>query len=56
MSSKIVSAAVLAGLLAAVSAPVAANAADAAAPKTKAECLKVKDMHWDKKTNACVKK
>lgn len=55
MSSKIVSAAVVASVLAVMSAPVVANAEDAA-PKTKAECLKTKDMHWDKKTNACVKK
>ena len=54
MISKVVSAAVLTGLLMAVSAPVVANAADA--PATKATCKKAKDMKWDKKTKACVKK
>ena len=52
MSAKILSAALVAGLLLAVSAP--AFAADA--PKTKAECEKTKDMKWDDATKACVKK
>jgi hypothetical protein len=50
--SKILSAAIVAGLLFAVTAP--AFAADA--PKTKAECEKMKDMKWDDATKACVKK
>ena len=50
--SKILSAAVIAGLICAVSAP--AFAADA--PKTKAECAKMTDMKWDSKTKTCVKK
>ena len=52
MSAKILSAALVAGLLLAVSAP--AFAADA--PKTKAECEKTKDMKWDDATKACMKK
>jgi ABC-type Fe2+-enterobactin transport system substrate-binding protein len=54
MLSRILSGAVLAGLLLAVSAPIAAYAADA--PKTKADCEKAKDMKWDEKTSKCVKK
>ena len=54
MLSKFVSAAVLAGLLWTVSAPMVAYAADA--PKTKAECEKAKDMKWDEATKTCVKK
>jgi ABC-type Fe2+-enterobactin transport system substrate-binding protein len=54
MLSKILSGAVLAGLLLAVSAPIAAYAADA--PKTKADCEKAKDMKWDDKAGKCVKK
>jgi ABC-type Fe2+-enterobactin transport system substrate-binding protein len=54
MISKVLSAAVMAGLLAAVSAPVVAYAADA--PKTKSACKKVTGMKWDKKTKSCVKK
>ncbi len=50
--SKILSTAIIAGLLFSVSAP--AFAADA--PKTKAECSKMTDMKWDSKTKACVKK
>jgi hypothetical protein len=50
MSAKIVSSAVVTALLLAFTAP--AFAADA--PKTKADCEKVKDMKWDGK--ACVKK
>ena len=48
MISKILSGAVLAGLLLSVSAPIVAVAADA--PKTKADCKKAKDMKWDKTT------
>lgn len=54
MISKVLSAAVMAGLLMTVAAPVVAYAADA--PKTKAACKKVKGMKWDAKTKACVKK
>jgi len=49
---KILSIAVVVGLLFAVTAP--AFAADA--PKTKAECEKLTDMKWDAKTKTCVKK
>lgn len=56
MISKIVRGAVLTGVLVAFSAPIVANAADADAPKTKAECKKAKDMKWDKTTKSCVKK
>ncbi len=57
MISKILGGAVIAGLLLSVSAPVVAFADDAAAaPKTKADCKKAKDMKWDKATKACVKK
>ena len=52
MSAKILSTAIIAGLLLAASAP--AFAADA--PKTKADCEKTKDMKWDDATKACVKK
>jgi ABC-type Fe2+-enterobactin transport system substrate-binding protein len=54
MISKILSGAVLAGLLLSVSAPIVAVAADA--PKTKAECKKAKDMKWDTTTKTCVPK
>ena len=50
--SKILSTAIVAGLLFAVTAPVLA----ADAPKTKAECEKMKDMKWDVAAKACVKK
>jgi hypothetical protein len=50
--SKILSTAVVGGLLFALAAP--AFAADA--PKTKAECEKLTDMKWDSKTKTCVKK
>ena len=53
MISKVLSGAVIAGLLMAVSAPVVAYADDAAAaPKTKAECKKAKGK-WDKKAKTC---
>ena len=55
MIAKILSGAVIGGLLLAVSAP-ASFAEDAAPPKTKAECKKMKDMTWDKTTKTCVKK
>ena len=55
MIAKILSGAVIGGLLLAVSAPVS-FAEDAAPPKTKAECKKMKDMTWDKTTKTCVKK
>ena len=54
MISKILSGAVLAGLLLSVSAPIVAVAADA--PTTKADCTKAKDMKWDKTTKTCVPK
>jgi ABC-type Fe2+-enterobactin transport system substrate-binding protein len=54
MIAKILSGALLAGYMLAVSAPIVAVAADA--PKTKADCKKAKDMKWDKTTKACVKK
>ena len=50
--SKILSTAIIAGLLFAVTAP--AFAADA--PKTKADCEKTKDMKWDDAKKVCVKK
>jgi hypothetical protein len=53
MLSKIASGMVLAGILFAVSVPMAAYAAEA--PTTKAECKKAKDMKWDRKSKACVK-
>jgi hypothetical protein len=70
MSAKILSTAIVAGLLLAVAAPAfaadappaaaptppAAKAGTAAAPKTKADCNKLTDMKWDKKTKTCVKK
>lgn len=55
MISKLLSGALVAGVLLAVSAPVVAYAEDAA-PKTKADCKKAKDMKWDKGTNTCVHK
>ena len=50
--SRFLNTAIVAGLLFALTAP--AFAADA--PKTKAECEKMKDMKWDDATKACVKK
>lgn len=52
MSAKILSTALVAGLLLAVAAP--AFAADE--PKTKADCEKAKGMKWDDKASKCVKK
>ena len=54
MSARISSAAIIAGLLLAASAP--AFAAEPAAPTTKADCEKMKDMKWDDAKKACVKK
>ena len=50
--SKILSTAIVAGILFSITAP--AFAADA--PKTKAECKKLTDMKWDATTKTCVKK
>ncbi len=54
MSAKILSSAIVAGLLLAFTAP--AFAAEPAAPTTKADCEKMKDMKWDDAKKACVKK
>ncbi len=54
MSAKIISFAVMSGLLLAVAAPVIAIAGEP--PKTKADCEKAKDMQWDEKTGTCIKK
>jgi len=48
MSKKIMSNAILAGLLFGLAAPIA--------PKTKAECEKMTNMKWDDATSKCVKK
>jgi hypothetical protein len=53
MIKKILSGAVLAGVLMAAAAPVV-YAADA--PATKHDCAKHKDMKWDDATSKCVKK
>jgi hypothetical protein len=53
MSKKIMSTAILAGLLFGLAAPIA-QAKDA--PKTKAECEKMTNMKWDDATSKCVKK
>jgi len=50
--SKVLSTAIVAGLLFGIAAPVFA----ADAPKTKAECKKLTDMKWDSATKTCVKK
>jgi hypothetical protein len=52
MIAKILSAAVFAGFV--FSVVPAAHAADA--PKTKADCEKMKDMKWDATAKKCVKK
>jgi hypothetical protein len=54
MSAKIVSTAIIAALLLGATAP--AFAAEPAAPTTKADCEKAKDMKWDDAKKACVKK
>jgi hypothetical protein len=56
MSSKVLSAAVLASFLAGVAAPVVAFAEDKPAPTTKKECNKAPGMKWDKTTKTCVPK
>jgi hypothetical protein len=53
MIAKLLSSAMIAGLLFSVTAPMA-QAADA--PKTKAACMKVKDMKWDATAKKCVHK
>ncbi len=52
---KALSLAVLTGFLLAVSAPAFAEDAPAA-PTTKADCEKMKDMTWDAATSKCMKK
>ena len=52
MSAKVVSTAIVSGLLVAL----AASASAAGPPKTKAQCEKLTDMQWDAKTKKCVKK
>ena len=52
MLSRFVLGLVIAGILSATTAPMT-FAADA--PKTKAECKKIKNMKWDSKTKTCVK-
>ena len=51
MLSRFVLGLVIAGILSATSAPMT-FAADA--PKTKAECKKMKNMKWDSKAKKCV--
>ncbi len=53
MLAKLLSGALVAGLLVAVAAPITAEAAGL--PKTKAACEKVKTMHWDDASGKCVK-
>jgi hypothetical protein len=55
MSAKILSTAIVAGVVLAFTAPAFAEDAPAA-PTTKADCEKMKDMKWDDATKACVKK
>lgn len=55
MSAKLLSTAIVAGVLLTFSAPAFAEDAPAA-PTTKADCEKMKDMTWDDATKACVKK
>jgi ABC-type Fe2+-enterobactin transport system substrate-binding protein len=52
--SKILTSAVVAGVLMVAAAPIVAYAADA--PKDKASCEKVTGMKWDATTKTCVKK
>jgi hypothetical protein len=52
--TKLLSSAIVAGLLFSVAAPVVALAADA--PKTKADCEKAKGMKWDEASSKCTKK
>lgn len=51
--SKFMSAAVLAGLLFGLAAPIAEAKS---APKTKSACEKMTNMKWDDATSKCVKK
>ena len=51
--SKILSTAILAGLMFGLAAPIV-QAKDA--PKTKADCEKISTMKWDDATSKCVKK
>jgi hypothetical protein len=51
MMSRVLSTAIVAGLLFASIGPAFADP-----PKTKAECQKLTDMKWDSKTKTCVKK
>jgi len=53
MSKKIVSTAILAGLLFGLAAPIAEAKST---PKTKAACEKMTNMKWDSSTSKCVKK
>jgi hypothetical protein len=51
--SKILSTAILAGLMFGLAAPIVEAKS---APKTKADCEKIATMKWDDATKACVKK
>lgn len=51
--SKFMSAAILAGLLLGLAAPIAEAKS---APKTKAACEKITNMKWDDASSKCVKK
>lgn len=53
MLAKILSGAVLAGIILTATAPIT-FAADT--PTTKSDCAKHKDMKWDEATGKCVKK
>jgi len=53
MSKKIMSTAILAGLLFGLAAPLAQAKSP---PKTKAACEKITNMKWDDATSKCVKK
>ena len=53
MFTKLVASTIAASVILAA-APMSAQAADA--PKTKTECLKVKNMKWDTATKTCIKK
>jgi hypothetical protein len=53
MLSRFVLGLVIAGIL---SAATTSTTFAEDAPKTKAECKKIKNMKWDSKTKACVKK
>lgn len=53
MSKKIMSTAILAGLLFGLAVPIVEAKS---APKTKAECEKLANMKWDDAASKCVKK